>query len=182
MRLIVLFAIGVWVAACTTPSVFPPEIMKGVEINTFDVNAWKNQASSLSSANPVAHKVELGGQIIRIIQKSDGVVLLVMEEPFTKYRVYGPVSTEPVDSFIYAIAFKGFPEATMLRTGNKLVVVGTTDKASTEILAGVPTVLPHLNAQCLHIWEINQAELQRFPYGDMPSKAVRAEETFCDEG
>src|SRR5690349_23666116 len=104
MRLIVLFAIGVWVAACATPSVFPPEIMKGVEINTFDVKAWKNQASSLSSANHVAHKVELGGQILRIIHKSDGVVLLVMEEPFEKYRVYGPVSTEPVDSFIYAIA------------------------------------------------------------------------------
>lgn len=118
---------------------------------------------------------------MRVIPKSEGVVLLVVEEPLEKYRSHDFTRVQEKDSFLYKVAFNGFPEPSMLQRGNKLVVVGTTDTASTEIISGASKVLPQLFAQCLHIWQIDESEANRFPYGDMPARSIQGQQTFCDE-
>ena len=45
MRIIGLFAMCLWLEACTTTPLFPPEVLKDVEANTFDAKAWKEQTS-----------------------------------------------------------------------------------------------------------------------------------------
>jgi starvation-inducible outer membrane lipoprotein len=152
MRMIGLVAMCVLLGACTTAPIFSPEIMKNVETNTFDVEAWRKQTDQPSSANFVPHKVELGGEIIEVIRKPEGIILLVEKQPIKNYTADSSKSAKRGDAFWYAITFNGAPEPSMLQRGNKLVVVGMTAKAGTEMIGGAPRVLPHLTAQCLHIW------------------------------
>jgi len=180
MRLIGLFAMCVLFTACATPPIFPPEIMKDVETDATALKSWKEQSYHPSSANLVPHKVELGGQIMRVIPKPGGWDLLVAEEPLEKYRWHDFTRVQRKDSFWYAIALNDFPDPSMLQRGNKLVVVGTTDRAATEIIGGAQKVLPQLLAQCLHIWQIDELEANRFPYGDTVGY-FPPESTFCDE-
>ena len=179
MRLIGLFAMCVLLEACTITPMFPPEIMKNVETSTFDVGAWQEQTYSHPNAGFVPHKVELGGEIIEVIRKPEGVVLLVEEQPIENHPTYGSKSVER-DSFWYAVAFNGSPEPSMLQRGNKLVVVGTTDRAGTEMIGGAPRVLPHLQAQCLHIWNTRELEPAEFSYyGGAMGYHPPEERTFC---
>ncbi|MDF0677039.1 MAG: Slp family lipoprotein [Nitrospira sp.] len=185
MRMIGLFAMCVLLEACTIIPMFPPEVMKNVETNTFDLEAWQQQTYHPSNDDFVSHKVELGGEIIEVVRKPEGVVLLVEAQPIENHTTYGTKSVERGDSFWYAVAFNGSPESSMLQRGNKLVVVGMTERASTEIIGGAPRVLPHLLAQCLHIWNTREAEAADFSYYGGPMGHHPAEEqTFClrDDG
>lgn len=180
MRLIGLFAMCALLEACTTAPMFPPEIMKNVELNTFDVEAWQKQTYRPSNAGFVPHKVELGGEIIEVIRKPEGVVLLVEEQPIENHPAYDSKSMGRGDVFWYAIAFNGSPESSMLQRGNKLVVVGMTDRGGTEVIGGAPRVLPHLQAQCLHIWNTRELEMANFSYYGGPMGHHPPEErTFC---
>jgi len=180
MRLIGLFAMCVLLEACTITPMFPPEIMKNVETSTFDVGAWQEQTYSHPNAGFVPHKVELGGEIVEVIRKPDGIILLVEKQPIKNYTAVGSKSAKRGDSFWYAIAFNGAPEPRMLRRGNKLVVVGMTDKGGTEMIGGAPRVLPHLTAQCLHIWNTRESEMADFSYyGGAMGHHPQEEETFC---
>jgi starvation-inducible outer membrane lipoprotein len=170
----------VLLGACTTKPLFSPEVMKDVETDNFNVKAWQEQAYHPSSASFGTHKVALGGEIMRVIPKSEGVELLVVEESVKQYQAYRPTNVQREDSFWYVIDFNGSPEPDMLQRGNKLVVVGTTDRASTEIISGAQKVLPHLLAQCLHIWRIKELETNEFPNGDT-GYYPRKEQTFCLE-
>jgi starvation-inducible outer membrane lipoprotein len=152
MRTISLFAMCVLLAACTTAPMFPPEIMKGVEKDNFDFKAWKEQAYQPSSTHFVPHKVELGGRIIKVIRKPEGVIILAEKQPIEKYPGDGSNTAEQESPFMYAIFFNGFPESGMLQVGNRLAVVGATGRAGTEVIGWTPTTMPHLLAQCLHIW------------------------------
>lgn len=180
MRTLGLFAICVLLEACTTAPIFSPEIMKNVETNTFDVEAWRQQTYQPSSAGFVPHKVELGGEIVEVIRKREGVVLLVEKKPIENRPASGSKAADRGDSFWYAIAFNGSPEPSMLQRGNKLVVVGMTARPGTEMIGGAPRVLPHLQAQCLHIWNTRDSEPANFSYyggamGHHPAEA----QTFC---
>ncbi|BFU92245.1 MAG: hypothetical protein NTAFB01_34320 [Nitrospira sp.] len=182
MRLIRLFAMCVLLEACIMMPMFPPEVMKDVETNTFDVEAWQKQAYRPSNVDFVPHKVALGGEIIQVIRKPEDVVLLVEGQPIKKHPTYGSKSVEREDSFWYAIAFSGSLGSDILQRGNKLAVVGMTDRADTQIIGGAPMVLPHLLAECLHIWNTREAELANFscyrgPMGHHPAE----ERTFCLE-
>lgn len=81
MRTTVLFIMCTLLIACTTPPLFPPEVMKDVATNTFALNAWKEQTSYPSNTPFVSHKVELEGQILKVIPKREGVVILVDGSP-----------------------------------------------------------------------------------------------------
>lgn len=180
MRIIELVAMCVLLEACTITPMFPPEIMKNVETNTFDVEAWQEQTYRPSNTGFVPHKVELGGEIIEVVRKPKGVVLLVEEQPIEGRSVYASKSVERRDSFWYAIAFNGSPEPSMLQRGNKLVVVGMTDRARTEMLGGAPRVVPHLLAECLHIWNTRELEMADFSYyGGAMGHHPAEERTFC---
>lgn len=152
MRIISLFAMCLWLGACTTTPLFPPEVMKDVEANSFDIRAWEKEAYHPSITPFVSHKVELAGEIIKVIRKPDSVVILAEERPLDAHLASNQTSVEQDGSPWFAITFKGSVEPRMLQAGNRLIAVGTTNRASAEMLGGSPRVLPHLIAQCLHIW------------------------------
>lgn len=180
MRMIGLFAMCVLLEACTTAPIFSPEIMKNVETNTFDVEAWRKQTYQPPNANFVPHKVELGGEIVEVIQKPEGVLLLVEKQPIKHYTADSSKSAKRGDSFWYAITFNGAVDPSMLLRGNKLAVVGMTARPGTEMIGGAPRVLPHLTAQCLHIWNIRESEMADFSYyGGAMGHHPPEEETFC---
>lgn len=85
MRLIGMPVMCLLLAGCAIPPIFPSEVMKDVEQNSSAIETWKEQ-SYRSSANFVPHKVVLAGQIMRVLTKSEGIVLLVAEKPMEKYR------------------------------------------------------------------------------------------------
>jgi starvation-inducible outer membrane lipoprotein len=180
MRMIGLFAMCVLLEACTTAPIFSPEIMKNVETNTFDVEAWRKQTYQSPNADFVPHKVELGGEIVEVIQKPEGVLLLVEKQPIKNYTADSSKGVKRGDSFWYAITFNGAPDPGMLRRGNKLAVVGMTARPGTEMIGGAPRVLPHLTAQCLHIWNTRESEMADFSYyGGAMGHHPQEEETFC---
>lgn len=181
MRIITLFAICLWLEACTTTPLFPPEVMKDVETDTFAVKAWKEQIPYPSGAHFVSHKVELGGQITHVIQKPDGVVILAEEQPINKYLGYGPTSVRQEGSLRFAIVLHSFPDADMLQAGNQIAVVGATDRSSSVAIEGMPRDLPHLFAQCLHIWKTQGFETDSVPYEGSMGYYPLEKRTFCTE-
>ncbi|MBS0181503.1 MAG: Slp family lipoprotein [Nitrospira sp.] len=183
MRVIGLVTMSVWLSACSTTPMFPPTIMKDVEANTFDAKTWEDQAYHPSSAAFVPHKVELAGEIIRVIQKPDGVVILAEEQPLDTNPTSSQASPQQDGAPWFAITFKGAVEPSLLQAGNRLTVVGTTHRAGSEMLGGAPRMLPHLMAQCLHIWNTRESEMANFSYYGGPMGHHPPEErTFCLEG
>ena len=152
MRIIGLFAMCLWLGACTTTPLFPPEVLKDIEANTFDAKAWEEEAYHPSISAFVPHKVELAGEIIKVIRKPDSVVILTEERPLEAHLASSLTSLEQGGSPWFAITFKGSVEPRMLQAGNRLIAVGTTNRVSAEMFGGAPRALPHLMAQCLHIW------------------------------
>ncbi|MFO0698165.1 MAG: Slp family lipoprotein [Nitrospira sp.] len=179
MRIIGLFTIYLWIAACTTTPLFPPEIMKDITNDTFAFKAWREQAV-YPSAHLISQTVELEGQLLKAIPNREGVVLLVDGRPVTQSPLYGSKSGTAEDFFRFAILFNGKVDPSMLQTGNRLVVVGATGNPSPEAIGWMPTVLPHLLAHCLHIWKIDESELNRFPFGEL-ARYPQGERTFCRE-
>ncbi len=181
MRIIGMFVMCLLFAACTSPPFFSPEIMKGAETDTFDLKAWKEQADHPSGTNFVPHKVELGGQFLKVISKEEGVVILAEEKSLERYPGYDPTWVKREGEFVFAIVFKGSLEPSMLEAGNELAVVGTTDRPSPELIDGTPKVLPHLNAQCLHIWKTKEAALHYVPWVGSMGYYPPENRTFCLE-
>jgi len=179
MRIIGLFAMCLWLGACTTTPLFPLEVTKDVETDTVAIKGWKEQTPYSSGANFVSHKVELGGQITQVIRKPDGVVILAEEQPINKYLGYGPTSVRRDGSFEFAIVLNGFPDTDMLQTGNQLAVVGATDSSSPETVGSMPRVLPHLLAQCLHIWKTQGFETDFVPWEGSMGYYPLEKRTFC---
>ena len=180
MRTIGLFVMCVLLAACTTTPMFPPEIMKDVEKETFDFKAWQEQAYQPSNAHFVPHKVELGGRIIKLIRKQEGIVILAEKQPIEKYPGYGPSRVEQEGPLMFAIRYHGFPGSDMLQVGNHLAVVGVTDGAGTNVIGWTPTTLPQLVAQCLHIWNTRGLKtVDNFSYEGAMGYYPPEERTFC---
>lgn len=181
MRIIGLFAMCLWLGACTTTPLFPPEVMKDVETDTVALKAWKEQTSYPSGAHFVFHKVELGGRITQVIRKPDGVVILAEEYPINKYLGYGPTSVRREGSFEFAIVLHGFPDTDMLQVGNQLAVVGAIDSSRPEVSGSMPRVLPRLRSQCLHIWKTQGFETDIVPWEGSMGYYPLKRQTFCLE-
>lgn len=183
MCIIRLFSMGVMMllAACATKPIFPQEIMNDVEMDTVAVNAWKEQTPYLSEATFVPHKVQLGGKILQVIRKPDGIVILAEEQPIDRYLGYGPTRSMPEGSFDFAVVLNGFPEVDMLQVGNQLAVVGTTDRSSPEVVGWMPRTLPHLQAQCLDLWKTQGFETDNSVYEGSMGYYSLEKQTFCRE-
>ncbi|MFO0700431.1 MAG: Slp family lipoprotein [Nitrospira sp.] len=177
MRSIGGFAIFLLLAACTNTPLFPPEAMNGVNNDTVAIKAWKDQVSH-PSTNFASQKVEMEGTIIKVIAKPEGAVILTDGHPTEEDRLFHPEGKAGEDILRFAIVFNGMVDPGMLQAGNRVVVIGVTDQPASEVIGWMSRPLPHLRAQCLHIWKIDESELNRFPYGDM-SRATQEERTFC---
>lgn len=181
MRIIGLFATGILLAACTTPPIFPSEVMKDVETGTFDFKAWQEQTNHPSDTPALSRTVELGGHILSTIRKPDSVVIIAEEQPIEKYPGYCRTCVKRNRSSTFAIVFAGSLEPSMLQAGNELAVVGTTDKPSPELIAGTPKLLPHLNARCLHIWKTQEAQIPDFVWEGAMGYVPPGHGIFCRE-
>lgn len=184
MRLIGLIATGLWLTACTTPPMFPPAVMQDVEGDTFDAKAWMDRAYHSSKRTLAPHKVKLGGVILQVIRYPDGgVIILVNQEPFKTNSEPSATSLHQDFTPWFVITFQKAVDPEMLQTGNQIIAVGTTDEARAELFGGAPRVLPHLKAQCLHIWNIHSVNNMYLCTGENSYAAVYppVERTFCLE-
>lgn len=181
MRIIGIIAMCMWLSACQATPMFPPEIMQDVEANTFDVKGWEKEAYHPSNAKFVPHQVELAGQIIRVLQKPEGIVIVAEEQPIDAPPTSNQTAVEQDGPFWFAITFKGSVDPKMLQAGNRLIAVGTTRQARAEMLGGAPRVLPHLRAQCLHIWNTEGAKNKYYYSEDFLEPYPIEERTFCHE-
>lgn len=177
MRSVGGVAVFVLLAACTNTPLFPPEAMNGVNNDTVAIEAWKDQVSHPSS-DFVSQKVEMEGTIIKVVLKPEGTVILIDGHPIDEGWLFHQKGDAGEGMLRFAIVFNGTVDLGMLQTGNRVVVIGTTDKPGSESIGWMSRPLPYLRAQCLHIWKIDENELHRFPYGDM-SRATQEERTFC---
>lgn len=181
VRMIGIIVISVWLSACTSTPMFSPEIMKDVEANTFDVKAWEREAYHPSSAKFVPHQVELAGEIIRVTRKPEGIVIVAEEQPIEASLRSNKTTVEQDGPFWFAITFKGSVDPRMLQPGNRLIAVGMTRQARAEMLGGAPRVLPHLRAQCLHIWNTEGAKNKYYYSEDFLEPYPIEERTYCRE-
>jgi len=184
MRLIGVIATSLWLSACTTP-MFPPVVTQDVESSTFNVKAWVHDAYHSSNTAFVPHKVKLGGKILQVIRNQEGMVILAEKRPISKADpTADPTSIEENDAPWFAITFQGYVAPGMLQTGNRLIAVGTTNRASAEMFGGAARMLPHLRAQCLHFWnDAGVSNVYVCPAGKATAaRASPDEDTFCFEG
>jgi hypothetical protein len=184
MRIIGLFLIGLMLGSCTHP-IFPSKVMKGAETDSFDVKAWEDQAYHPSHAPTfVPHKVELAGMILKVSHKADGIVILAEEQPLGASPAASSARVERENAPWFAITFQGSVDPKVLQTGNQLLSVGVTNRASPELFGGAPRMLPHLTAQCLHIWNTEEVKNMYLCTGDTTTagRYPADERTFCVEG
>ncbi len=180
MRTIYLLAMCLWLNACATAPLFPPEITNAITTDTSVITAWKKQASYTSGANFISSKVQLAGRITQVIPKPGGVVILAKEQPINRYLGYSPTSEGREEAFRFAIVFTGFPDDDMLKKGNQLAVVGEMEGFRLESGDSTPSVgLPHLLAQCLLIWKTERLEADTFPYEGTMGYYPSERRTFC---
>ncbi|MBS0165573.1 MAG: hypothetical protein JSR29_05815 [Nitrospira sp.] len=150
MHTVGLLTMGLWLADCTNTLLFPSEIIKGIENDTFAFKAWKEQTSY-----PSAH-------ILKVIPTREEIVIPADRRPVDVQQSYDPKDGKREDLFRFAIIFNGTLDDGMLQAGNRLVVVRVTDKAGPEVVGWLQNVLPHLHAQCLHIWKSDEIGFARF--------------------
>lgn len=182
MRLTGLLVLCLMLAACTNAP-FPPAVMKEFGPNTFDVRAWMDQAYHPAHKDFTSRKVKLAGVILEAIRNPDGVVLLVKQEQLKEDIKTSPTSVEQDSPRWFALVFHGAVEPRVLQTGNHLIAVGMTDSASAESFGGAPRVLPHLQAQCLHVWNDLGVQNMYLCNGDTSYAGLYPpdEQTFCLE-
>lgn len=180
MRTIYFVAMCLWLNACTTATLFPLETKNNITTDPSVIKAWKQQASYTSGVNFGSTKVQLGGRITQVIPKPGGVVILAEEQPIDRFLGYGPTTGEREGAFKYAIVFPGFPDDDMLKAGNQLAVVGELDGSRPEGIGSTPKLmLPHLFAQCLHLWKTEGFESDNFPYEGSMGYYPLEKRTFC---
>lgn len=182
MRIIGLFLILLMFGSCTNP-IFPSKVMQGTETDSFDVQAWEDQVYHPSNTTFVPHKVELAGMILQVSHKPDGIVILAEEQPLGTPAASSPARVERENAPWFAITFQGAVDPKVLQTGNLLLAVGMTNRASPELFGGAPRMLPHLTAQCLHIWNTEEVKNMYVCSGDTTTagRYPADERTFCLE-
>lgn len=142
-----------------------------------------DQSYHQSNTDLTPRKAKLAGVILEAIRNPDGVVILVKQEQLKEDTKTSPTSVEQDTAPWFALVFRGAVEPEVLQTGNHLIAVGMTDRASAESFGGAPRVLPHLQAQCLHVWNDLGVKNMYVCTGDVTYAGLYPadERTFCLE-
>ncbi|HJU05143.1 MAG TPA: Slp family lipoprotein [Nitrospiraceae bacterium] len=161
--------------ACGPQQIFQSRIMEGVDTN-FDIRAW--QASPTAN---LGRKVQLGGRIVQAEPNPQGVLIIVEQLPIVEHPAYGPSDLKKrPGSFEFAFLYPGKVEESALTAGNRVIVVGTTQKPRTIILDGAPKNSLFLLAHCMHIWKTEGREIADFLSGSVGGGYYPLEEdTYC---
>ena len=159
--------------ACSTPPLFPPAVLEGVEKN-FDFKAWQTSPSAYAN-----RKVQLGGMIQDAQPTDEGVLIVTKQLPIVEHPAYGPSGSQRrPGSFEFAFLYRGKMPAPALEPGNRLIVVGTTQGAKAVTVGGATRTAPFLMAQCVHIWNTGGREIADFESSGAGYQPL-AEETYC---
>ena len=157
--------------ACVSNSVFPSEVLDGVDPN-FDFTRWRmlpNQAE--------AKKIQLGGRIVQSETKGDRVTLVVAQLPIVEHPAYGPNDTGKSRGE-FAIVYQGKINSAFLQPGNRVMVVGKTHASMVVSVDDLPKSLPTVMAACVHFWKTGGRDIADFPsYG--AGYETLEEETMC---
>jgi len=168
----VLLVIGLALAACGPPQIFPRALMDGVETN-FDFTAWRNVPNAQTD-----RKVQLGGRIVQTNRDKDGLVIIVTQLPIVEQPAYGPKDNRK-RSGEFAVVYPGALDPKWLAPGHRLVVIGTTAQAKAVMVDDVQRSLPSLIAECVHVWRTAGREISDFPYNTGGGYEPLGEETHC---
>jgi starvation-inducible outer membrane lipoprotein len=172
MRGIATFVLMVGLSACASAHMFRPDVMNGVDTN-FDVATWHSRPNDM-----IGRKVQLGGRIVRTDSKDDGVVIEAAYLPIVEHPAYGPTDPgKPTNEFL--IRYRGKIEPSALTTGNRLIVVGTTQTAVTD---DTGRHVASVAARCLHIWKTVGREISDFPFSSGGGYRPLEEHTYCAPG
>jgi len=160
-------------SGCGSERVFSPEVLDGVDQN-FDFTGWRMVPNA-----KVGKKVQLGGRIVQA-RENNGVIAMVLSQlPIVDHPAYGPTDTERSKGE-FLLLFSGKIPTNRLQTGNRVIVIGTTQTAVVVTVEDSQRSLPALRAQCLHIWNTGGKEIAEFPNfggGYQPLE----EDTYCSE-
>jgi starvation-inducible outer membrane lipoprotein len=138
----------------------------------FDFSAWR-----LTPNAKTDRKIQLGGRIIRADTKDGTVSIVAAQMPIVEHPAYGPKDTGK-RSGEFAITYQGKIEPNFLQTGNRLIVVGTTQTTKVIVVDDIPRSFATVMAQCLHIWNTGGREIADFPsYG--AGYETLEEQTVC---
>jgi starvation-inducible outer membrane lipoprotein len=169
-------ALIIWLAVtgCSPIQIFPKEVTDGVD-EQFDFTAWRNVPNAKAG-----HKVQLGGRIVQADRKNEGVMIITAQLPIVERPVYGPKDTGR-RSGEFAVLYAGALNSKWLIPGNRVIVIGTTERARAVVVDDVHRSLPSLTARCLRIWRTVGKEIADFPFNAGAGYEPLEQETFCVE-
>lgn len=156
-----------------TPALFPSGTLKDVDRN-FDFTRW--WMSPISMEN---HKVQLGGRIVQSSMKGPTVTIVTAQLPIVEHPAYGPKETRKL-SREFVILYQGKIDPVFLHPGNRLIVVGRIVPPIRVEVHDVLRILPTVTAQCVHIWQTGDKDIEDFASSGAGYIVLR-EETYCGD-
>lgn len=179
LRLQVLIFIGLMLSACSVAPMFPAEVTRDVAPE-FDFKDWKRQSDQQWRASALPRKVRLGGEILNVERKANGLLILADNLPIVEHPKYGPKRVKRSLDSMFAIHFRMISDSTWLQRGNFFVVVGKPDSVIPVAVDDTVKSEPYLIAQCIHIWKNQGRDIASFPFETGAGYYPLEEETFCD--
>ena len=156
-------------SACS-PSVFPYKALDGVNRN-FDFLSWQ----SLVDQDP-QQKVQLAGRIIQAELRENVVTITATQLPIPKDPTQEPEDTASSGEFI--IEYSAVLDPLVLRSGNKLIVVGQPGSPKQVELEKKVHLLPTITALCIHFWNTDGKGIVLRGSSSSGMKSL-AELTYC---
>ena len=141
--LLIVVACCTLVSACS-PSVFPYKALDGVSQDC-DFAGWQ----LLQEPHP-QQKVQLGGRIVQAEMKNDTVTITATQLPIPKDPTREPEEATSNSQFL--ITYSATIDPLVLRSGNKLIVVGETGSPGQIEAENEVRLLPTITALCIHFW------------------------------
>ncbi|HEU4502283.1 MAG TPA: Slp family lipoprotein [Nitrospira sp.] len=157
------------VSACS-PSVFPYKALDGVN-HDFDFLGWQ----LLQDQNP-QQKVQLGGRIVQAEMKDDMVTITATHLSIPKDPTQEPEEAKPSGEFL--IQYSAVIDPLVLRSGNKLIVVGETGSPGQIEVEKKVRLLPRITALCIHFWNTDGKGIALRGSSSSGTKFL-AELTYC---
>lgn len=167
--LVILIACLTAVSACS-PSVFPYKALDGVN-RDFDFLSWQ----SLQDQDP-QQKVQLAGRIIQAEFKEDMITIAATQLPIPKDPTQEPEEAASSGEFI--IEYSAVLDPLVLRSGNKLIVVGQPGSPRQIELEKKVRRLPTITALCIHFWNTDGEGIVLRGSSSSGMKSL-AELTYC---
>lgn len=182
MRRLVSYALASFltVIGCAPTTPFPPQAMEKVSPN-FDFDAWKEASpTNVGGKSDAGTKVELGGRIVQANPSGKGALVVAEQLPIKNHPVYGPTDAgKRAGSYEFALQYPEELPADALRSGNRFVVIGTTQGRKSVVVNGAPKSEPFLMADCIHVWQTGGSEIASFKEDVGSGFSTLPEQTYC---